>query len=231
MKSILKFIALATTVLIFAGCTSGLITKDKINTDTVAIYYDPLSNAKPLVFSSSNPDDAPVIEELAAIASQTGEYKTVPQEKLYEGTCQMWIKFGSDMVIGLYSDMDYGYVGTEIDPIGTNAMYLPEGLSKCVSDIIDVYGYNYKSFSGKVTAVHENSITITPNANTDEIKSSDSIVVSVTEYTCIRNNKTDENLNTTHIPVGSEVEITYDGNIQESYPAGIPGATIIRVCE
>ncbi|MGE4214594.1 MAG: hypothetical protein AB7E42_07465 [Anaerotignaceae bacterium] len=231
MKNILKIIALATTVFIFAGCTSGLITKDKINTDTVTIYYDQLSNAKPLVFSSSNPDDAAVIEEITSIASHTSEYKIVPQEKLYEGTCEMWLQFGDSTVIGIYSDKDYGYVGTTIDPIGEDAMYLPEGLSKCVSDIIDVYGYTYKSFLGEVTAVHENSITITPAADTDEIKSSDSIVVSVTEYTSVFGDKTLEEMATSTISIGSTVEITYDGNVQESYPAGIPGATMIRVYE
>lgn len=229
MKNIFRIIALSAIVFIFAGCSAGLITKDKINTDTVTIYYDEPSNAKPLVFSKSNPDDVAVIEEITSIASRTGEYKSVPKEKLYEGTCEMWVKFGSDLVIGIYSDMDYGYIGKKIDPTGEDALYLPEGLSKCVQDIIDVYGYTYKSFSGEVTAVHENSITITPAADTNEIKSADSIVVSVTEYTKVFDNKTLEAITTKAIPVGTTIEITYDGNLQESYPAGIPGATMVRV--
>lgn len=229
MKNVFKIIALSAIVFIFAGCSAGVITKDKINTDTVTIYYDEPSNAKPLVFSKSNPDDVAVIEEIAAIASKTGEYKMVPKEKLTEGTCEIWVKFGNDLLIGLYSGVDYGYIGTEIDPIGENALYLPEGLSKCVQDIVDVYGYTYKSFSGEVTAVHENSITITPSADTNEFKSADSIVVSVTEYTKVFDNKTLEPITTKDVPVGATVEITYDGNIQESYPAGIPGATMVRV--
>jgi len=229
MKNILKLIALATSIFIFAGCTSGPVTKDKINTDTVTVYYDKASNAKPLVFSSTNPDDATVIKDLTTIVSKISDYKVVPQKEVLSGTCEMWLAFGDNTVIGIYSDMDYGYVGTEVDPVGNDAMYLPEGLSKCVSDIIDVYGYTYKSFRGKVTSVHENSITIAPDADTDEIKSSDSIVVSLTEYTRTFSDKTLENIATGNITVGSAVEITYDGTIQESYPAGIPGATMIRV--
>ncbi|MEA5082791.1 MAG: hypothetical protein VB018_01410 [Lachnospiraceae bacterium] len=228
MKNIFKIISLSAIMFIFAGCSSGLITKDKINTDTVTIYYDQVYNAKPLVFSKSNPDDVAIIEELTSIASRTGEYKIVPKEKLYEGTCEMWVKFGNDLVIGLYSDMDYGYIGTEIDPIGEDAMYLPEGLSKCVQNIIDVCGCTYRSFSGEVAAVHENSITITPATDSTEIKSADSIVVSVTEYTKVFDNKTLEEITTKDIPVGTTIEITYDGNIEESYPAGIPGATMVR---
>jgi|GEM_PF-4150797 hypothetical protein len=231
MKKVLKFIAIAASIFVFAGCTSGLITKDKINADTVTVYYDKLSNAKPLVFSSSNPDDATVIKELTTIVSKVGEYKIVPQDKLCSGNCEMWLKFGEDTVIGIYGDMDYGYVGTSIDPVGTEAMYLPEGLSKCLRDIVDVYGYTYQSFRGKVTAVHEDSITITPNDDTSEIKTSDSIVVSITEYTKLINGETLDALTTRDIPVDSTVEITYDGNIEESYPAGIPGATIISVCK
>ena len=229
MKNIFKIIALSTLVFIFPGCSSGLITKDKINTDTVAIYYDQTYNAKPLVFSKSNPDDVAIIEEITSIASRKGEYKIVPKEKLSQGTCEMWLKFGSDLVIGLYSDMDYGYIGTEIEPIGQVAMYVPEGLSKCVQNIIDVCGCTYRSFSGEVTAVHENSITISPANNSNEIKSSDSIVVSVTEYTKVFDNKTLEEMTTKDITVGTTVEITYDGNIEESYPAGIPGATMVSV--
>ncbi|MDD3571057.1 MAG: hypothetical protein PHY44_08155 [Lachnospiraceae bacterium] len=229
MKNVFKLIAISALVLVFAGCSSGVIAKEKINTDIVTIYYDELSNAKPLVFSKSNPDDVAVIDQITAIASKTSEYKIVPKDKLNEGTCQMWVKFGNDMVIGIYSDMDYGYIGKEIDPVGEDVMYLPEGLSKCIQDIIDVYGYTYKSFSGEVTAVHDNSITITPAADSNEIKSADSIVVSVTEYTKVFDDKTLEDISTKNISVGNTVDITYDGTIQESYPAGIPGATMIRV--
>lgn len=229
MKKILKFMALSCTVFILGGCVTGPITKDKINTDTISVYYDPASKAKPLVFSNINPDDEGVIEEITSLVSKVSEYKAVPEDAIPQDECEMWLQFGEDMVIGIYDGMDCGYVGTSIAPVGEETVYLPEGLNKCVSDIVDVYGYTYNQFSGTVTAVHENSVTITPQEDTKEAKTADSIVISITDYTHIQDSETNADLGVKDILVGSKVEITYDGIIQESYPAGIPGATIIKI--
>lgn len=67
-------------------------------------------------------------------------------------------------------------------------------------------------FKATVIETNENSITVKPFENEDEIKSSDVIVIHINDKTNLSENKPQN---------GDNVEITYGGAIAESYPAQI----------
>ena len=86
------------------------------------------------------------------------------------------------------------------------------------------------SFSATVTAVTENSITVTPDADSNEYKSADTFVVSTRDGVIYSNDKGGE-MNRTDLTVGQTVRIVYNGTIQESYPAGITASEICLVSQ
>lgn len=71
---------------------------------------------------------------------------------------------------------------------------------------------NKPNFKGVVTEVYENSMMVSVNADEDESKSSDLMIVSLDVK--IKDSMTD-------FEVGNKVKVYYDGNIAESYPAQI----------
>ena len=81
------------------------------------------------------------------------------------------------------------------------------------------------SFLAKVTAVSDNTLTVTPDITSKEHRSSDSIVVSTPEGTAYTD-ASGAAIERAQLTVGSEIFISYDGVITETYPAGLTAAGI-----
>ena len=47
----------------------------------------------------------------------------LPEKEWLEGTMDLWVRFDNGVVIGLYQDANYGYIGTELDVIGEGPFY------------------------------------------------------------------------------------------------------------
>lgn len=75
------------------------------------------------------------------------------------------------------------------------------------------------SFMANVLENNQTSILVEPLKDSNEIKSSDKISVSVVD-TVLLNNK-GEKIGISGIEAGKQVKITYNGQIAESYPAQI----------
>ena len=76
------------------------------------------------------------------------------------------------------------------------------------------------TFRATVTEIQNGSMLVTPTEGSDELRSSDSFLVKI------------ENMPSSPEPeVGDIVEITYDGGIQETYPAGLNHVFSIVVVE
>lgn len=73
---------------------------------------------------------------------------------------------------------------------------------------------NEHSFFGKVIESTDSYIIVEPNEDEDILKSSDKISISLGEY------------NDALYEVGTNVKITYDGTIMESYPAQVKATKI-----
>ena len=50
-------------------------------------------------------------------------YRLLPEKEWLEGTMDLWVRFDNGVVIGLYQDANYGYIGTELDVIGEGPFY------------------------------------------------------------------------------------------------------------
>lgn len=79
---------------------------------------------------------------------------------------------------------------------------------------------NVSAFRGKVLEVHEKYVLVEPLEGEDERNCSDKIEVSFWNFKQVP-----------EIAAGDILEITYDGMIQETYPARITGAFSIRILE
>ncbi len=100
-------------------------------------------------------------------------------------------------------------VPTSAPAVPDGTIVLPE--EQTATKIFTDY-HSGRNFNAKVLEVNENNILVEPFENTDERKSADRIYVSTKL-------KGDEIL--PEIKKGNYVTISYDGNIQESYPAQI----------
>ena len=49
--------------------------------------------------------------------------RLLPEKEWLEGTMDLWVRFDNGVVIGLYQDANYGYIGTELDVIGEGPFY------------------------------------------------------------------------------------------------------------
>ncbi|MEG1416261.1 MAG: DUF3221 domain-containing protein [Clostridium sp.] len=78
---------------------------------------------------------------------------------------------------------------------------------------------NY-SFKGSVISKNSNSITVEPEKGSKERQVSDIIEVNITGLTVIQNEQK-INAKLELIEAGDNVKVTYNGDIQESYPATI----------
>ena len=54
------------------------------------------------------------LEELVEAALETEGYRLLPEKEWLEGTMDLWVRFDNGVVIGLYQDANYGYIGTEL---------------------------------------------------------------------------------------------------------------------
>ena len=63
------------------------------------------------------------LEELVEAALETEGYRLLPEKEWLEGTMDLWVRFDNGVVIGLYQDVNYGYIGTELDVIGEGPFY------------------------------------------------------------------------------------------------------------
>ena len=63
------------------------------------------------------------LEELVEAALETEGYRLLPEKEWLEGTMDLWVRFDNGVVIGLYQDANYGYIGTELDVIGEGPFY------------------------------------------------------------------------------------------------------------
>ncbi len=73
------------------------------------------------------------IEKIIEAVCKTGDYSKVSEEQQLEGMMNIWVKFDNGVVIGMYKDENYGYIGTELDVVGTAPFYhFPEQLYQMV---------------------------------------------------------------------------------------------------
>lgn len=63
------------------------------------------------------------IEKIIEAVCKTGDYSKVSEEQQLEGMMNIWVKFDNGVVIGMYKDENYGYIGTELDVVGTAPFY------------------------------------------------------------------------------------------------------------
>lgn len=63
------------------------------------------------------------LEELVEAALETEGYRLLPEKEWLEGTVDLWVRFDNGVVIGLYQDANYGYIGTELDVTGEGPFY------------------------------------------------------------------------------------------------------------
>ena len=83
------------------------------------------------------------------------------------------------------------------------------------------------SFVATVLENNGNSLLVEPREGSDELRSADKIVVYVKDAKLIGEDS--KEINMEDITVGTQVEISYDGAIAESYPAQIRGCYKIKV--
>ena len=128
-----RFIIIGVILIIALGaCLYFTNNKDRFNTDKITIHYDvPSPDEKFFEITDEN-----VIKEITSICSN-GTFKRVPRSELLEGLCTIFIDFNNGTVVGLYDDIDYGYIGKEIDIIGGGAVYLPKGLNAYINKLIE----------------------------------------------------------------------------------------------
>lgn len=74
-------------------------------------------------------------------------------------------------------------------------------------------------FIGTVLENNGTTLLVEPQAESDELKSADKISISIND-TAIKD-KENKEISVEEIKVGERVEITYNGQIAESYPAQI----------
>jgi hypothetical protein len=82
-----------------------------------------------------------------------------------------------------------------------------------------------KTFAARISLASANSLTVTPDVTTSEYKASDTIVVALAGDTVLTD--TDGNaIDLSFLTTGTEVEIAYNGTIEESYPARITARAV-----
>ena len=98
----------------------------------------------------------------------------------------------------------------------TNRANFDFKVENSTSNLVDTINYenNEHSFYGKVVESHDSYIIVEPNEDEEERKSADKISIGLGEY------------NDTLYMVGTNVKITYDGTIMESYPAQVKATKI-----
>ena len=92
--------------------------------------------------------------------------------------------------------------------------YIPVKLLKC-KNYEDINYSNWEErhiFMGTILEVNKNSIIVEPSASSHERKSSDKIII--------------KRVNTDNYKIGDKLKITYNGLIEESYPAQISATEI-----
>lgn len=109
------------------------------------------------------------------------------------------------------NDEIYGFI--------MNNKYFPVSLGQGLFGFEEKYREKYKNkdeyaFYGKVIEVNSNYIIVEPNEDEEERKSSDKIFIGLGEN------------NDALYTVGTNVKITYDGTIMESYPAQVRATKI-----
>lgn len=77
--------------------------------------------------------DSEEIELWIHALQQVKDYKKISKAEYREGMMNRWVRFDNGVVIGLYENENYGYIGTELDGIGTEPFYrFPESFYKLV---------------------------------------------------------------------------------------------------
>ena len=178
---------------------------------------------------------------------ELSNYESIDIELYKEGdTIQVTKTRDIEFIIKLLEDSKYinGHcngINTHEIKIGDEVYYLKEGCSEIqkgkkqatiskedlnrLLEIIDNYNETdvninddeqYK-FVGTIIEAHDNFIIVEPDEGTNERKSSDKISMKITRPT--------SGINDFYV-VGNKVEITYNGNIMESYPAQIDAINI-----
>ena len=85
------------------------------------------------------------------------------------------------------------------------------------------------TFTATVLKNNTDSLLIEPSKDSDEINSSDRIVISLNNCQIV--DSEDKEINAADIPVGGTVEITHDGIILESYPAQLNNCYKVKLLD
>lgn len=81
-------------------------------------------------------EDPETINKLVNSLMNTGKYKHIPIEHYLEGLCNIWIRFSNGVCIGIYDDVNQGYIDKELRATGGPFYKLPQEFWESVQDLI-----------------------------------------------------------------------------------------------
>ncbi len=136
-KAYISVAAIVLCVLCMASIIIYRINKDSIadisgysfSTDKITIVFG--SDKKKIEIT-----DKATIEEITDLCKEDS-FKTVKNG--YDGLCEIWLDFNNGTIIGMYDDMDYGYIGNAMEAVLPPDLYLPKGLNEKTNELIQKY--------------------------------------------------------------------------------------------
>ena len=128
IKRVIMSIAVVSIIATAFACNESKKDNYNFTTDKITITY----NTQGDHFDITDGDVIKTIVDTCNNAS----YSPVSNES--NGICTMWIDFHNGLIMGLYKDLNYGYVGhTIMDvPNDTYDTYLPSKINELVSTLV-----------------------------------------------------------------------------------------------
>jgi|GEM_PF-6327134 len=105
-------------------------------------FYAYATAPKYYEFTTHNPE---VIRQLEEYRLSDSMRPARPGEM--DGLCSYWVTYPDGHVVGVFDDLDYGNVGTEIKPFG-NDRILPAGMSDFVGELVSTHIAQISSAAG-----------------------------------------------------------------------------------
>ena len=130
-KAIISIIAFISIIITALACSSSKREKYSFTTDKITIIYNNEGDSFEIT-------DGDVLKNIIDMCNNAS-YSPVTNEA--NGMCSMWIDFHNGLIMGMYKDLNYGYVGHSIEevPVDTYDTYLPKKINYLVSSLIAEY--------------------------------------------------------------------------------------------
>ncbi len=127
-RVIISSITFITIIITTLACSSSKREKYSFTTDKITITYN-------IEGDSFEITDVDVLKNIIDMCNNAS-YSPVTNEA--NGMRSMWIDFHNGLIMGMYKNLNYGYVGHSIEdvPVDTYDTYLPPNINVLVSSLI-----------------------------------------------------------------------------------------------